>query len=131
MSASAAIGPERYPSAVWQRFCAPAYAGAPEDAVSACARDAAHQLEIGLHADAGGVRFSAVGCPTTIAVADYCAEAWSAAGEPPSTQAIVDALEIAEDRRHCVRLCEDAVCALKARMAESPPRDVHRNRQAS
>lgn len=114
-----AIGPAAYSAAVWRRFCAPANAAYPEAGISACVADTAHQIELCLHCSDGVYSFSAVGCPTTIAAADFCAEALNA-GERPDAHAMMNGLEIAEDRRHCVLLCEDAMVALRARMAQTP-----------
>lgn len=113
-----AIGPGAYSAAVWQRFAAPQRAGQPPGAVSGCAESPAHQLRICFHRGEDGHRFTAIGCPTTIAAADYCAEQLDA-GRAPRAAEMMDGLEISEDRRHCVLLCEDAMAALAARIAQA------------
>lgn len=113
-----AIGPHAYSAAVWQRFTAPQRAGQPPEGVSGCAESPAHQLRVCFHRGEGGHRFTAIGCPTTIAAADYCAEQLDA-GRTPQAAEMMDGLEIPEDRRHCVMLCEDAMVALAARIAQA------------
>lgn len=114
MSASLPISSARYPTPVWSRFCDPRYAGRPANAISACVEDAAHHLRLCLHYTPSEVRFTAIGCPTTIALADYCAERLSHAVVPEG-QAMMDALEIGASHRHCVLLCEDAIEAILAK----------------
>lgn len=111
MKAALPISAARYAPAVWSRFCDPRHAGRPPEAVSICVEDAAHHLRLCLHRTASAVRFTAIGCPTTIAVADYCAERLSL-GEVPDGQSMMDALEIGQTHRHCVLLCEDAIKAI-------------------
>ncbi|MHA7833489.1 MAG: hypothetical protein ACX94A_03295 [Algiphilus sp.] len=112
MSTAPPISAARYSAPVWQRFCHPTFAGAPDEAaVTACVEDAAHHLRLCLHYVPGAVRFTVIGCPTTIALADFCAERLSA-GVVPEGQAMVDALEIGAVHRHCVLLCEDAIKAV-------------------
>ncbi|WP_043765468.1 hypothetical protein [Algiphilus aromaticivorans] len=113
-----AIGPQAYSATVWLRFTAPQRAGHPPEAVSGCAESSAHQLRVCFHRSDSGYRFTAIGCPTTIAAADYCAEQLDA-GRTPQAAEMMDGLEIPEDRRHCVLLCEDAMAALAARLAQA------------
>lgn len=56
--------------------------------------------------------FSVLGCPTTVAAADYCAERLLA-GAWPEAPEMMAALEIPDARRHCVLLCEDALDELR------------------
>ncbi|WP_420427220.1 hypothetical protein [Algiphilus sp.] len=112
MSTAPPISAARYPAPVWRRFCHPAYAGAPDTAaITACVEDAAHHLRLCLHYVPGAVRFTAIGCPTTIALADFCAERLSE-GVVPEGRAMMNALEIETSHRHCVLLCEDAIKAV-------------------
>jgi len=118
MNEALPISAARYAPAVWSRFCDPRHAGRPPEAVSACVEDAAHHLRLCLHRADGAVRFTAVGCPTTIALADYCAERLSH-GAVPDRQTMVDALEIGPAHRHCVLLCEDAIKAILEKEAST------------
>ncbi|MEQ9010955.1 hypothetical protein [Algiphilus sp.] len=112
MSTAPPISAARYSAPVWARFCHPTFAGAPDEAaVTACVEDAAHHLRLCLHYVPGAVRFTVIGCPTTIALADFCAERLSE-GVVPDGQAMVDALEIDASHRHCVLLCEDTINAV-------------------
>lgn len=117
-TADAGIGPARYSPAVWARFRDPKHVGRPADSRCGRAHSPAHHLDVCLHArrsEAGDVvaaGFSVVGCPTTVAVADYCAERLLA-GDIPGAAAIMEALEIPESHRHCVLVCEDALTELR------------------
>ncbi|HEX4872544.1 MAG TPA: cysteine desulfurase family protein [Nevskiaceae bacterium] len=122
-AALAATDP-RYPSPVWQRFCAPtrvgAVAAAPEqhEIGTRAGRD---RLWLGVWRDASGrvqqACFQALGSPYTIALGQWLCESLSAASGPlqPSAAIIRAALEIPEERAHCALMGEEALLAL------SPP----------
>lgn len=117
-----------YPAPVWQRFAAPTHGGKLEgvDVVTAEAGSAAAHglLRIQVRLDGGAVRearFSAYGCPTTIAVGEWLASRLQgqavAALSAISAAEIRDALEIADDRAHCALMGEDVIRQLLKQVA--------------
>lgn len=123
--------PHGYGAAIWQRFRAPARAGHfPASTpglicVRAGTPAARAVLELSLQMAGDRVldaRFRAYGCPTTIAVGAWLAEA--ASGRSAAELARIDAaqiraaLEIPEDRAHCALLGEDTLRAVLARFQE-------------
>ena len=121
-----------YPAPVWRRFRNPDRIGAIESSmvgrICATVDDfSGHgQLSIELVSVQGQVQsavFSALGCPTTIAVGQWICEqiAW----QPTSVlsqikaQAIAKALEIGESRLQCALMGEDVVKRLNEQLRES------------
>ena len=116
-----------YSAPVWQRFLEPAHGGTFGSAVPgvtvgrAGTSAARHWLALEARWVQGRVaetRFSAYGCPTSIAVGDWIAQ-WSL-GRSAQELRQLDAsrigttLEIPEDRAHCGLMGEDALRALLA-----------------
>ena len=119
--------PFGYPAPVWQRFRAPARAGAFPAATpglvtgEAGIRSAQSLLRLqfvfkdGRVADA---RFRAYGCPTSIAVGAWIAE-WAIGRRVDELRRLSVAqlraeLEIGDDRAHCAVMGEDVIRALLA-----------------
>lgn len=110
--------PWGYPDEVWRRFCEAPGAGTLDGAgvlrarVEDRARGAVLELQVATSGSAQA-RFRALGCPATIAVGSWLAEALS--GRPPARWQELDAaairagLALPEDRAHCALLGEDLV----------------------
>ncbi|MEQ1438580.1 aminotransferase class V-fold PLP-dependent enzyme [Fontimonas sp. SYSU GA230001] len=107
-----------YPQAVWRRFIRPAHVGTIAGAVHARARTPAAraQLDLSLRLDPLQARFSAYGCPYTLAVGEWLAETLEREGAAVlrriDAAAIRAALEIPEARAHCALMGEDVVRSL-------------------
>jgi NifU-like protein involved in Fe-S cluster formation len=112
-----------YSPQIWQRFRQPRYSGKLEGAglVAGEARTPASKavLRLQLRVTAGRVeaaRFLALGCPSTVAAADWLCE-WlegrelAEAGSLSATD-LAQALELVAVRRHCAVLAEDALRAV-------------------
>lgn len=116
--------PLGYPAPIWARFREAPRAGRFDPATPGLAvgqagtRASDSVLRLELVVEAGRIadaRFQAYGCPASIAVGAWLAEA--AIGQTPSelqglrARDLVDALEIPEDRLHCALMGEDALRA--------------------
>lgn len=114
-----------YPAPVWRLFVAAQRVGVLEGPgvrrVQARSPAAASVLELSLRpGPPPQARFSALGCPVTIAVGAWLAQTLEDEG-PGALQridaaAIRDALEIPEERAHCTLMGEDIVLALKTEL---------------
>lgn len=107
-----------YSAEVWRRFRAPGHAGVLNGGISGEARTPASNavLQLQLQLAEGRIqaaRFRALGCPSTVAAADWMCE-WlegrspAEAGEFRAAR-LVRALELVPVRRHCAVLAEDAL----------------------
>lgn len=127
--------PADYPAPVWARFQSAAFGGLAGREAEGAWRGEADNRAAGLWlrlwawpAAGGGIataRFQALGCPTTLAVADWLAEALQGAeiAMLPRLDAarIMAALEIPESHRHCALVGEDALRALQAAVLDGVP----------
>jgi NifU-like protein involved in Fe-S cluster formation len=120
------MNPFGYPPEVWRLFRETPRAGTLEGPVAtgtAATRAGSGRLRLQVRLEGQRVsdaRFLAYGCPTTIAVGAWLAEA--AVGRTLSGLAalraadIRQALEIPEDKLHCALMGEDAVKSLLQRL---------------
>lgn len=122
--------PYGYPDPVWRRFVAPVHRGwlAGADVVQAGAGSPASSAVLELSAEPGArlaARFRAYGCPFTLAVGEYLAEALESGGwavlERLSAATIRAALEIPEERAHCALMGEDVVRTLQRVLQSKHP----------
>ena len=64
-------------------------------------------------------RRGVIAAPAAVAAPALAFDGQAYAGRTPQAAEMMDGLEIPEDRRHCALLCEDAMTALAARIAQA------------
>lgn len=116
-----------YSDAVWQRFAAPAHAGSlssgESKTVEAGSPTAKALLRISVKIEQGRIseaRFMAYGCPVTIAVGEWLAEQLTGQQCADFRLTAADmraALEIPDDKTHCVLMGEDVIRRLQEQVA--------------